>query len=116
MRPCRPRSLVTFLACSPRIFASANQIRIPKRGAETSPAWQGENEQITEQDVTFDEIVLLPSMMESVKVLTRCSNELARQSVVSLDAAMKDRLVRDVAAKTDAQLFSPDLRSCASPK
>lgn len=49
-----------FLACSPRIFDSANQVRILKMGGETSPAWHGENEQITEQDVTFDEIVLLP--------------------------------------------------------
>jgi hypothetical protein len=61
----------------------------------------------TEQDVTFHEIVLLPSTMESVKVLTRYSNELARQSVVSLDAAMKDRLVRDVAAKTERSSSPP---------
>lgn len=105
-----------FLACSPRIFDSANQIRIPKMGAETSPAWHGENEQITEQDVTFDEIVLLPSTMESVKVLTRYSNELARQSVVSLDAALKDRLVRDVAAKIDAQLFAATGDGITLPK
>ena len=105
-----------FLACSPRIFDSANQIRIPKMGAATSPAWHGENEQITEQDVTFDEIVLLPSTMESVKVLTRYSNELARQSVVSLDAALKDRLVRDVAAKIDAQLFAATGDGITLPK
>ncbi|HWL96048.1 MAG TPA: phage major capsid protein [Nocardioidaceae bacterium] len=95
-----------FLASGPRIFDSASPVRIPKMGGPTSPAWHGENEQITEQDVTFDEVTLLPSTMESVKVLTRFSNELARQSVVSLDQALKDRLVRDVAAKIDAQLFS----------
>ena len=106
-----------FLAAGPRIFDSANQIRIPKMGsAITDPGWTGENEQIPERDVTFDEVVLLPSTMKSVKVLTRFSNELARQSVVSLDQALKDRLVRDVAAKIDAQLFSATGDGITLPK
>lgn len=104
VRPLEQRS--TFLAAGPRIFDSASQIRIPKMGAATSPAWHGENELITEQDPTFDEVVLLPSTMESVKVLTRYSNEMARQSVVALDAAIKDRLVTDVAATLDGQFWS----------
>jgi len=90
-----------FLAAGPRIFDTAGPIRIPKLGAATDPDWHGENEQIDEDDVTFDEILLLPSHMKSVKTLTRFSNELARQSVVALDQAIKDRLVRDVAAKLD---------------
>lgn len=110
-------STSAFLAAGPRIFDSANQIRIPKMGsAITDPGWTGENEQIPERDVTFDEIVLLPSTMKSVKVLTRFSNELARQSVVSLDQALKDRLVRDVAAKIDGQLFSASGDGTTTPK
>jgi HK97 family phage major capsid protein len=85
-------------------------------GGPTSPDWHGENEQITEQDVEFDEIVLMPSTMKSVKVLTRFSNELARQSVVALDAALKDRLVTDVAAKLDAQFFSASGDGTTTPK
>lgn len=54
--------------------------------------------------------------MESVKVLTRCSNAMARQSVVSLDAALRDRMVRDVAAKIDAQLFSATGDGITLPK
>ena len=77
-----------FLAAGPRIFDSASPVRIPKLGGPTSPDWIGENEQITEKDVSFDELHLLPSTMKSVKVITRYSNELARQSVVSLDAAL----------------------------
>jgi HK97 family phage major capsid protein len=95
-----------FLASGPRVFDTANQIRIPKMGGPTAPSWVDENTLIPEQDVTFDEVVLLPSTMLSIKVLTRFSNELARQSVVALDAALKARLVRDVAATLDAQLFS----------
>ncbi len=77
----------TFLASGPRIFDTAGPVRIPKLGAPTSPSWHGESEQISEVDPTFDEVTLLPSTMKSVKVLTRFSNELARQSVISLDGA-----------------------------
>ncbi len=105
-----------FLACGPRIFDSSNQIRIPKMGGPTSPDWHGENELITDVDATFDEIILLPSTMKSVKVLTKFSNELARQSVIALDAALKARLVRDVAAKLDTQFFSASGDGTTTPK
>jgi HK97 family phage major capsid protein len=110
-------SASTFLAAGPRVFDSANQVRIPKMGGPiTDPGWTGENELIPERDVAFDEIVLLPSTLKSVKVLTRFSNELARQSVVSLDQALKDRLVRDVAAKLDTQLWSASGDGITTPK
>ena len=106
-----------FLASGPRIFDSAGPVRIPKLGGPvTDPGWTGENELIPERDVDFDEITLLPSTMKSVKVLTRFSNELARQSVVSLDQALRDRLVRDVAAKLDAQFFSASGDGITTPK
>jgi HK97 family phage major capsid protein len=105
-----------FLASGPRIFDTASQIRIPKLGGATSPAWTGENEQITEQDVNFDEVILLPSTMKSVKVLTRFSNELARQSVIALDQALRDRLVRDVAATIDGQFFSASGDGTLTPR
>ncbi|MGI8699622.1 MAG: phage major capsid protein, partial [Nocardioidaceae bacterium] len=107
----------TFLAAGPRIFDSANQVRIPKLGGPiTDPGWTGENELIPERDVTFDEIILLPSTMKSIKVLTRFSNELARQAVIALDQALKDRLVRDVAAKLDAQMFSASGDGITTPR
>ncbi len=66
--------------------------------------------------MTFDEVVLLPSTMKSVKVITRYSNELARQSVVALDAALRDRLVTDVANKLDTQLLSASGDGVTTPK
>ncbi len=106
-----------FLAAGPRLFDSAGPLRIPKLGGPvTDPGWTGENELIPERDVTFDEVSLLPSTMKSVKVLTRFSNELARQSVVSLDSALQDRLVRDVAAKLDAQFFSASGDGTTTPQ
>lgn len=105
-----------FLAAGPRIIDTAGPLRIPKMGGPTSPAWHGQNEQITEQDPTFDEVSLLPSTMKSIKVLTRYSNELARQSVIALDAALKQRLVKDVADTMDAQLFSASGDGITKPK
>lgn len=96
-----------FLAAGPRIFdTDGSPVRVPKLGGATDVSWYGENEQISDDDVDFDEVTLLPSTIKSVKTLTRFSNELARQSVVSLDAAIKDRLVKDVADKLDAAFIA----------
>lgn len=105
-----------FLAAGPRIIDTAGPLRVPKLGGATTPSWHGQNEQITEVDPTFDEVSLLPSTMQSIKTLTRYSNELARQSVVSLDAALKERLVKDVADTMDHQLFSASGDGITKPK
>src|SRR3954470_20774809 len=105
-----------FLAAGPRIFDTAGPLRIPKMADPTDPSWHGESEPITEVNPDFDEVALLPSTMKSIKTLTRYSNELARQSVVSLDAALRDRLVTDVAAKLDTQLFSASGDGTTMPK
>jgi HK97 family phage major capsid protein len=115
VKPLEDRSV--FLASGPRIFdTDGSPVRIPKLGGATDPDWIGENEQITEEDVAFDEVTLLPSTMKSVKVITRYSNELARQSVVALDAALRDRLVTDVASKIDKQLLGSGGDGIATPK
>lgn len=107
-----------FLSAVPEsnIVDTAGPLRMPKDGAETDPAWHGQNEQITEVDPDFDEVALLPSTMKSVKTLTRFSNELARQSVIALDAALKRRLVRDVASKLDKQFFGTGGDGIVTPK
>ncbi|GLB90937.1 MULTISPECIES: phage major capsid protein [Mycobacterium] len=105
-----------FLAAGPRIFDTASPLRIPKLGGPTVVNWVGENEQIPEANPDFDEVELLPSTMKSLKTLTRYSNELARQSVVALDAALKDRLVTDVAAKLDSQFFSASGDGTTTPQ
>ena len=116
VQPLAERSV--FLAAGPRIFDTAGPLRIPKNGASIAAdlTFTGENEAIPERDVDFDEVSLLPSTMKSVKVITRYSNELARQSVVSLDQAIKDRLVNDVAAKLDAQFLSASGDGTTTPK
>lgn len=95
-----------FLSAGVQIVDTAGPLRIPKGANPTTPDWYGQNEQITDEDPSFDEVTLLPTTMKSVKVLTRFSNELARQSVIALDAALRNRLVTDVANTVDAQLLS----------
>lgn len=99
----------TFLAAGPRIFdTDGSPVRIP-RAPESGAAdltWTGENELIPEQDPEFGELLLMPNTLKSVKTITRYSNELARQSVVSIEGALRDRLVADVSAKIDAQFLS----------
>lgn len=107
VKPLEDASVV--LASGVRIFDSnGSPVRVPKLGGEVDPDWIGESELITERDVDFDEVVLLPADMASVKVLVRFSNELSRQSVVALDAALRDRLVTDVASKIDKAFLAGD--------
>jgi HK97 family phage major capsid protein len=97
-----------FLAAGPRIFdTDGNVVRIPKLVDMDEPSWHGENEKINEVDPDFGEVRLMENMA-SVKSLTRFSNELARQSVIALDAALRDRMVRDVAAKLDRAFIAGD--------
>lgn len=116
-RPLEARSV--FLAAGPRIFdTDGSPVRVPALPQPDPDAleWVGENEVIPEVEPDFDETDLLPSTMQSVKVITRYSNELARQSVVALDAALRDRLVSDVAAKIDGQLLSASGDGITTPQ
>lgn len=105
-----------FLAAGPRIFDTAGPLRIPKAPTIQTVGFVGENEEIPELDPDFGEVSLMPSTMKSLKTLTRYSNELARQSVVALDAALKDRLVGDVAAAIDTQLLSASGDGTTTPR
>lgn len=118
VQPLEEKSV--FLAAGPRIFdTDGSVVRVPKSPVASDDAdikFTGENELIGEADPEFTELTLLPSGMKSVKVLTRFSNELARQSVVALDAALRDRLVADVAAKLDRQFLGSTGDGVTVPK
>ena len=103
----------TFLAAGPSFFdTNGSKVRIPKGFQRTKNEilennWHGENELINEIDPDMGgEIELLPDTMKSIKTLTRFSNELARQSIVSLEQSLQNRLVRDVADAFDTQFLS----------
>lgn len=95
-----------FIAAGPTIFdTNGSPVRVPRLPAESELEFVGENELIPETDPEVSELTLLPTTMKSVKTLTRYSNELARQSIVSIDGVLQNRLVADVAAAIDRQLF-----------
>lgn len=107
----------TFLSSGVKIYPSAGPLRLPKLGGPVADiGWTGEAEVIPTRDVEWDELSLLPSTMKSPKVITKYSNELARQSVVALDAAIKQRLVVDVANKLDQQFWSATGDGVTTPK
>lgn len=95
----------TFLAAGPQIFDTNDQLRIPRIASGVTAGFVAEGAQITDGDVSFDEVTLLPSTLKSLKVLVRFSNEMARQSVVGLEAALRTRLITDVAKALDAALW-----------
>lgn len=116
-KPLEQRSI--FLAAGPTIFdTNGSPVRIPAMPASEQDElqWVGENELIPEVDPEFGETELLPSTMKSVKTITRYSNELARQSIVSLDKVLQDRLVADVAGKLDAQFLSAEGDGVTTPR
>ena len=116
-KPLEQRSV--FMAAGPTIFdTNGSPVRIPAMPASKQDElqWVGENELIPEVDPEFGETELLPSTMKSVKTITRYSNELARQSIVSLDKVLQDRLVADVAGKLDAQFLSAEGDGVTTPR
>jgi len=98
----------TFLSAGPVIIDSSDSVRVPRIVNGVTAGFVGEGGQITDGDVAFDEVTLLPSTLKSLKVLVRVSNELIRQSVVGLDAVLQQRLITDVANALDAALWDGD--------
>ena len=107
VQPLLDSSVILSAGC--RIFdTNGSPVRIPKLVSMSSPNWHGEAEVIDSADATVDEVKLRPETLKSVKSLTRFSNELARQSVVALDAALRDRMVFDVTKKIDTAFIAGD--------
>jgi HK97 family phage major capsid protein len=91
-----------------QIFDSAGPLRIPRIASGSTAAFVAAGGQITESNVSHDEVQLLPSDLKGIKSLTKLSNELIRQAthtVGSLEAVVQTRLVTDVANVLDAALW-----------
>lgn len=95
----------TFLAAGPVILDSSSPVRVPRIVNGVTAGFVAEGAQISDGDVAFDEVTLLPSTLKGLKVLCRMSNELIRTSVVGLEAVLRTRLVTDVANALDAALW-----------
>ncbi|WP_418601573.1 phage major capsid protein [Mycolicibacterium sp. SCSIO 43805] len=95
----------TFLAAGPVVLDSSSPVRVPRVVNGVTAGFVAEGAQITDGDVAFDEVTLLPSTLKGLKVLVKLSNELIRTSVVGLEAVLQNRLVTDVAHALDAALW-----------
>lgn len=103
VQPLEAASIV--LSSGVRIFDTAGPLRIPKLTAGASVGFVAEGASIPEADVSFGEVSLMPSTLKSLKVLIRFTNELLRQSVLGLDAVLRQRLVTDVSNALDDALL-----------
>lgn len=106
IQPLEAESII--LNSGVQIFDTASPLRIPKLVSSSDPAWTAEGAQITEHDVDFDEVSLMPTDRKSVKTIIRFTNELLRQSVIGLDNVLKTRLVSDVSRKLDTAFLTGD--------
>lgn len=114
----------TFLAAGPRIIDSANPVRIPKMGGmvdegtstPAAPGWVSETGDIPVKDIKFADIQLMPSTMEALKVITKFSNQMARQSILALDAVLQAKMVSDVATVLDKQFWGYGGDGVTTPK
>lgn len=95
----------TFLAAGPVVLDSSSPVRVPRIAHGVTAGFVAEGAQISDGDVAFDEVTLLPSTLNGLKVLVKLSNELIRTSVVGLESVLRTRLVTDVANALDAALW-----------
>ena len=95
----------TFLAAGPVVLDSSSPVRVPRIANGVTAGFIAEGAQISDGDVAFDEVTLLPSTLKGLKVLVKLSNELIRTSVVGLESVLQTRLVTDVASALDAALW-----------
>ncbi len=98
VQPLVPASVI--LNAGPHIFDTNGPIRVP-RIAATSAAWYSEGATITTSDAAFDEIGLLPSTLQSLKVIIPVSNELVRSAVLGVTTVLEQRVVQDIAIALD---------------
>lgn len=95
----------TFLAAGPVVLDSSSPVRVPRVVNGVTAGFVAEGAQISDGDVAFDEVELLPSTLKGLKVLVKLSNELIRTSVIGLESVLQTRLVTDVAHALDAALW-----------
>ncbi|MFB1297334.1 phage major capsid protein [Mycobacterium sp. pW049] len=98
----------TFLSAGPQIIDSSGPVRVPRIASGASANFVAAGAQITDSNVTFDEVQLLPSTLKGIKSLTKLSNELIRESahtVGALEQVVQTRLVTDVSNVLDAALW-----------
>ena len=71
--------------------------------ADPSAGWFAEGEEITPSDATVDEVIVVPSKVAGLSIISR---ELAEDSTPEAAQVVGDGLARDLARKIDAAFFA----------
>lgn len=109
VKPLEDRSVI--LGAGVRIFdTDGSPLRVPKLLDDADePEFIGENGLIPDAyEPNFSEVLLMPRTLKGVKEISRFSNELMRQSVVNIEATIRERLVRRVTTKIDESFITGD--------
>ena len=97
----------SFLNMGVKVVDTPVPISFPRLDSTFVPTWVGEGEQIPEATgISFGDVKLLPSTMDSLKAICKVSDEALRSSSLSLDTILSDAIVQGVRTKIDAHAFS----------
>jgi HK97 family phage major capsid protein len=97
----------TYLSLGLPIFTSQGEpIKVPSLSTLGTPGYVAEGSAIPTVEATTSEITLLPSTVQSVKVITKMTREIVRQSVVNVESIFSTKLVSDVSRILDAALWN----------
>lgn len=96
----------TWLSAGPLVVDSASPVRFPKLDADdSSVGYVAEGADIPMDDVSFSELALMPSTMQSFKRVVPVTHEALRTASLDLSGIIQAALVRWMAAKTDAAFY-----------
>jgi HK97 family phage major capsid protein len=97
----------TYLSLGfPTFTSSGEPIKVPSLTTLGTPGYVSEGSAIPTVSATTSEITLLPSTVHSVKVITKMTREIVRQSVVNVESIFSTKLVSDVSRILDNALWN----------
>ena len=97
----------TYLSQGFPVFVSDGQpIKVPSLSTLGTPGYVSEGSAIPTVTATTSEITLLPSTVHSIKVITKMTTEIVRQSVVNVESIFTTKLVSDVSRILDEALWN----------
>lgn len=85
------------------VMVGTHQYRIPVVTADPAASWTAEGAEITATDATVDEVVVTPSKLAALSVI---SSELAGDSSPAAAEVVGQGIVRDLTRKVDQALFT----------
>jgi HK97 family phage major capsid protein len=96
------------MAAGPRTFDSpkGDPVRVPRFDDVGDPTFKAENELIDETEPDWSELILLPTILKSLKTIHRISNELARHAVIPIGTTLQAAMVRKIAEKLDSEFLT----------